>query len=128
MATIENATGYTLKRIGIVRSNLKPWDDYHTGLGRGPYAWLKIDSPFADGLDSITPGVEVMIMARLHVARRDFLSAAPGNPEKAHDVPLSSGNPKVSGEPIFRDWNSRLILSSKSSTKCTLVCAGGRAD
>lgn len=52
------------------------------GRGRGPEAWLEIDPAFADCLDGIKAGSELLLLTWLHQARRDILQVHPrGNPD-----------------------------------------------
>jgi tRNA-Thr(GGU) m(6)t(6)A37 methyltransferase TsaA len=81
-----NNTRYSLRSIGVVRSPLKAREECpHQGGEGAPDAWLEIDPAFADGLDGITVGREILILTWLHEARRDALKVHPrGNP----DAPL----------------------------------------
>jgi tRNA-Thr(GGU) m(6)t(6)A37 methyltransferase TsaA len=69
---------YQLRPIGIVRSTLKRRDECpHQGYDGAPKAWVEIDSAFAEGLDGITSGCEVILLTWLHEARRDVLKVHP---------------------------------------------------
>jgi len=74
---------YLLRPVGIVRSNLKRLEDCpHQGWEGAPDAWVEIDPAFADGLDGITPGCEVVLLTWFHKARRNLLKLHPrNNPE-----------------------------------------------
>jgi len=74
---------YLLRPVGIVHSQLKRREDCpHQGQEGAPEAWLEIDADFADGLDGIAPGTEVILVTWFHEARRNVLRVHPrGNPE-----------------------------------------------
>ncbi len=74
---------YLLRPVGIVRSWLRRREDCpHQGWEGAPDAWLEIDPVFADGLDGITPGCEVVLITWLHKARRNVLKLhSRNNPE-----------------------------------------------
>jgi tRNA-Thr(GGU) m(6)t(6)A37 methyltransferase TsaA len=83
MADIDDIEPYRLISIGFVRSNLKRREDCpKQGSEGAPDAWLEIDPSFADGLEGITPGCEVILLTWFHLARRDITKLHPrGNPE-----------------------------------------------
>jgi tRNA-Thr(GGU) m(6)t(6)A37 methyltransferase TsaA len=69
---------YSLRPVGVVRSPLKRREDApKQGCEGGPEAWLDIDPAFADALDGITCGAQVLIFTWLHVGRRDVLKVRP---------------------------------------------------
>jgi tRNA-Thr(GGU) m(6)t(6)A37 methyltransferase TsaA len=64
---------YTLRPVGVVRSPLKSREDCpKQGLEGAPEAWLEIDPVFADALDGIAVGREILILTWFHEARRDL--------------------------------------------------------
>lgn len=79
-------TGYTIRPIGVVRSELKNREDAPMqGYEGAPDAWLEIAPAAAQGLEGIAPGDEVIVLTWLHRAQRDVLQVHPrGNP----DAPL----------------------------------------
>jgi tRNA-Thr(GGU) m(6)t(6)A37 methyltransferase TsaA len=74
---------YLLKPIGYVRSTLKRLEECPRQNREGaPDAWVEIEPAFADGLEGITPGCEVILITWLHKARRNVLKVHPrGDPE-----------------------------------------------
>lgn len=75
---------YMLHPIGIVRSALKRREDAPLqGNEGGAEAWLEIDPQFADALDGIVAGSQILILTWLHLSKRDVL--------KVHPRRLSSG-------------------------------------
>ena len=83
MVDFDHLDPYLLRPVGIVRSNLKRLEDCpHQGSEGAPDAWVEIDPAFADGLDGITPGCEVVLLTWFHKARRNVLKLHPrNNPE-----------------------------------------------
>jgi tRNA-Thr(GGU) m(6)t(6)A37 methyltransferase TsaA len=75
-------TGFLLLPIGIVRSSLKSLEECpKQGHEGGPEAWLEIDPAFADALDGLTAGQEILALTWLDRGRRDLLKVHPrGNP------------------------------------------------
>jgi tRNA-Thr(GGU) m(6)t(6)A37 methyltransferase TsaA len=73
-----------LRPIGVVRSSLKRREECpHQGWEGAPEAWLEIDPAFADGLDGIAPGSEVILLTWFHEAQRNVLKVHPrGNLER----------------------------------------------
>ena len=69
---------YSLRPIGIVRSSLRRREDCpHQGYEGAPEAWVELNPAFADGLDGIMPGDELILLTWLHEARRDVLKVHP---------------------------------------------------
>ncbi|MDA8164926.1 MAG: tRNA (N6-threonylcarbamoyladenosine(37)-N6)-methyltransferase TrmO [Desulfobacteraceae bacterium] len=79
-------TRYVLRPVGVVRSSLVSRESCpKQGWEGAPEAWLEIDPAFADGLDGLSVGAEILILTWLHEGRRDVLRVHPrGNP----DAPL----------------------------------------
>lgn len=83
MKDLDQVDSYLVRPIGIVRSTLTRREDCpHQGWEGAPDAWLEIDPAFAEGLDGITPGRDVVLLTWFHEARRDILRVHPrGDPE-----------------------------------------------
>jgi tRNA-Thr(GGU) m(6)t(6)A37 methyltransferase TsaA len=78
MTELDSADQYQLRPIGIIRSTLKRREDCpHQGYDGAPEAWVELDPAFADGLDGMTPGCELILLTWLHAARRDVLKVHP---------------------------------------------------
>lgn len=71
---------YTIRPIGMVRSELKRREESpKQGHEGAPDAWLEIEPEFADGLDGITTGADILVLTWLHKSRRDILKLHPRN-------------------------------------------------
>ena len=74
---------YSVRPIGTIRANLKNVDDaprFYTEAG-APNARLELSLAYADGLQRLQVGQEIIIITWLHLARRDILRVHPqGNP------------------------------------------------
>lgn len=80
MVDVDHLDPYLLRPVGIVRSKLKRREDCpHQGWEGAPDAWVEIDPAFADGLDGIAPGCEVVLLTWFHQARRNVLKLHPRN-------------------------------------------------
>lgn len=71
---------YSVHPIGVVESPLRkrenaPRQPFHNA----PEAWLAIDRQFAEALDGIEPGSEILVLTWLHQAQRDILKVHPGH-------------------------------------------------
>lgn len=79
-----STSGYSLCPIGFVRSQLTAREDAPLQGSEGaPEAWVEIDPAFADALDGVAKGSEVILLTWLHLSRRDVLKVHPrGDPEK----------------------------------------------
>jgi tRNA-Thr(GGU) m(6)t(6)A37 methyltransferase TsaA len=82
MTDLDPADAYRLRPIGIVRSTLKRREDCpHQGWEGAPAAWLELAPAFAEGLDGVTPGCELVLLTWFHEAQRNVLKVHPrGNP------------------------------------------------
>lgn len=70
----------TLRPIGRVRSTLlRRGDAPKQGREGAPEAWLEIDAAFAEGLDGIHAGDELVLLTWLHQADRATLRVRPRN-------------------------------------------------
>ena len=80
MVDVDHLEPYLLRPVGIVRSKLKRREDCpHQGWEGAPDAWVEIYPVFADGLDGIVPGCEVVLLTWFHKARRNVLKLHPRN-------------------------------------------------
>jgi tRNA-Thr(GGU) m(6)t(6)A37 methyltransferase TsaA len=74
---------YSLRPVGFVRSRLTSREEApKQGSDGAPEAWVDIDPAFAEALDGIAVGQEVVLVTWLHQGRRDVLQVHPrDNPE-----------------------------------------------
>ncbi len=69
---------YVLRPVGHVRSPLLSREQCpKQGREGAPDAWLEIDPAFADALDGIEAGSEILVLTWLHQGRRDVLKVNP---------------------------------------------------
>jgi tRNA-Thr(GGU) m(6)t(6)A37 methyltransferase TsaA len=74
------ASSYSVHPIGFIRSELKGRDDApRQGTEGAPDAWLEVNRPFAEGLQGIAAGQQVVIITWLHEADRETLKVHPRN-------------------------------------------------
>ncbi len=67
-----------LQPVGEIRSSLKQRSEApRQGSEGAPDAWLEVYPSFAQGLDGIEPGDEVLVLTWLHEAHRDVLNVRP---------------------------------------------------
>ena len=80
---MENAQ-YLLRPVGVVRSSLRSLEGCpKQGWEGAPDAWLEIYTAFADALDGLALGSDILILTWLHKGRRDLLKVHPrGNPNE----------------------------------------------
>jgi tRNA-Thr(GGU) m(6)t(6)A37 methyltransferase TsaA len=80
-------TTYTIRPIGVVRSELKNREEAPMqGYEGAPEAWLEIVPEVADGLQGIEAGSDAILLTWLHRSERDTLLVHPrGDP----DAPLT---------------------------------------
>ena len=70
---------YSLRPIGVVRSELKSTEDAPRFYTEGaPPAFLEILPKYRRGLFRIRPGDEVIVLTWLHLGHRDVLRVHPG--------------------------------------------------
>lgn len=80
-------TGYTIKPIGVVRSNLVTREAApHQGYEGAPDAWIELDPRLVDGLEGIAVGNEIVLITWLHKAHRDILKL---HPRRDKNIPLT---------------------------------------
>lgn len=80
-------TGYTIKPIGVVRSNLVTREAApHQGYEGAPDAWIELDPKLVEGLEGITVGDEIVLITWLHKAHRDILKL---HPRRGKNMPLT---------------------------------------
>ncbi|HEX8949236.1 MAG TPA: tRNA (N6-threonylcarbamoyladenosine(37)-N6)-methyltransferase TrmO [Dissulfurispiraceae bacterium] len=81
-----NDAHYMLRPIGVIRSSLKSRKDCpKQGFEGAPEARLEIDPFFADALDGLTAGQEILVLTWFHQGKRNLHKVHPrGNP----DAPL----------------------------------------
>ena len=71
---------FTLTPIGALRSTLKAREDAPRQGGEGaPDAWIEVDAAFAEGLEGIQVGDDLIILTWLHQGKRDTLKTHPRN-------------------------------------------------
>ena len=71
-------TSYTIKPIGIIRSELTRLEDAPLqGEEGAPDAWLELTEIATPGLTGITIGDELIVLTWLHLAGRDVLQVHP---------------------------------------------------
>ncbi len=97
-----STTSYSLHPVGFVRSRLVAREDApKQGSEGAPEAWVDIDPAFAEALDGIVVGQEVVLLTWLHQGRRDVLQVHPrddpGNPLKGVFATRSPDRPNPIG-------------------------------
>jgi tRNA-Thr(GGU) m(6)t(6)A37 methyltransferase TsaA len=95
-------TTYSLRPVGVVRSQLIAREDApKQGSEGAPQAWLEIDPAFAQALDGIATGSEVILLTWLHQGDRDALRVHPRddpqNPLKGVFATRSADRPNPIG-------------------------------
>lgn len=67
-----------LRKIGVIRSTIKSRAEAPMQGSEGaPDAWLEVKTVFAEALDGLEAGQEVIVLTWLHRARRDVLKVHP---------------------------------------------------
>jgi tRNA-Thr(GGU) m(6)t(6)A37 methyltransferase TsaA len=80
-------SSYTIKQIGIIRSELASREAApRQGYESAPGAWLQVNSEFAEGLQGIGVGKEIILITWLHKAQRDILKL---HPRRDENTPLT---------------------------------------
>ena len=68
----------TLRPIGIIHSTIKAQTAApKQGREGGVDAWLEVDREFADALDGVSVGDEIIVITWLHQGKRDVLKVHP---------------------------------------------------
>jgi tRNA-Thr(GGU) m(6)t(6)A37 methyltransferase TsaA len=71
-------TSYTIKPIGVIRSNLASRQAAPLqGREGAPDAWIEVRAAVAEGLEGIAAGDEIILITWLHQAQRDRLKVHP---------------------------------------------------
>ena len=71
-------TSYTIKPIGVIRSDLASRGAApHQGFEGAPDVWLEMNSTVVEGLEGIAAGDEMVLITWLHQAHRDLLKVHP---------------------------------------------------
>ena len=84
---MDEAEGYVVRQIGVVRSTLRTTADAPNQAFEGaPAALLEIDPAFADALHRLEPGDELIVVTWLHLADREILQTHPTGDER---IPLT---------------------------------------
>ncbi len=80
-------SGYMIKPIGVIHSGLANREAApHQGCEGAPDAWLEVDPMFAEGLEGIVAGNEIILITWFHKACRDILKL---HPRRDKSVPLT---------------------------------------
>ena len=71
-------TSNSIYPIGFIRSDLKRRDEApRQGREGAPDVWLEVGEGFAEGLQGIAVGQEIIVITWLHLAERDLLQVHP---------------------------------------------------
>ena len=71
-------TSYMIEPIGIIRSELSSREAApHQGYEGAPEAWLEVNSTFAEGLEGIAAGDEIIVITWFHQSHRNVLKVHP---------------------------------------------------
>jgi tRNA-Thr(GGU) m(6)t(6)A37 methyltransferase TsaA len=86
---------YVLRPVGVVRSPLKSREECpKQGFEGAPDAWLEIDPAFAEALDGLMVGREIVVLTWFHEADRDLLKVHPrGDPNRLMRGVFSTRSP-----------------------------------
>lgn len=73
---------FQLRQIGVVRSGLKELHDCQRQESEGATtAWIEIDPDYAEALEGLGPGADILVLTWLHLADRSRLKVHPrGDP------------------------------------------------
>ncbi len=88
-------TSFEVKAIGRVESSLRDLESAPRQADEGaPEAWLVFEPEMLEGLRSVRPGDEVIVITWLDRARRDVLSVHPrGDASRAEEGVFSTRSP-----------------------------------
>jgi len=71
-------TDYTLSPLGFLHSPLKSREEApNQGREGAPDAWLEVNETFAEGLEGIAVGDEILLITWFHKAHRNVLKLHP---------------------------------------------------
>ena len=86
---------YLLRPVGVVRSRLKAREDCpKQGFEGAPDAWLEIGPAFAEALDGLMVGRDILVLTWFHQADRDLLKVHPrGDPKRRMRGVFSTRSP-----------------------------------
>lgn len=71
-------TVFEIRRIGVIRSRLSSRKEApNQGSEGAPDAWIDVDPDFAEGLQGIAVGSDVIVVTWFHLSRRDLLKVHP---------------------------------------------------
>lgn len=71
-------TRYTIEPIGVIRSELSSREEApNQGCEGSPDAWLELSSAFAEGLEGIGIGEDIILITWFHKGRRNILKLHP---------------------------------------------------
>jgi tRNA-Thr(GGU) m(6)t(6)A37 methyltransferase TsaA len=77
-------TDFVLVPVGVVRSSLTQREDApRQGSEGAPDAWLEVDERYADALNRVETGDELIVITWLHLADRDVLQVHPRDDQSA---------------------------------------------
>ena len=80
-------TNYTIKPIGVIRSDLVSREAApHQGYEGAPDAWLELNPTVVEGLEGIAVGNEIVLITWFHKAHRDILKL---HPRRDKNMPLT---------------------------------------
>ena len=80
-------TNYRLQPVGFVRSSLRQREAApNQGSEGAPDAWLDVDPTFAEALEGLADGDDLIVITWLHQADRDILKV---HPQGKHHLPLT---------------------------------------
>ena len=69
---------FELQQIAIVRSSLTDPDEAPMqGFEGAPDAWVEVDARYAEALEGVTAGQDVILITWFHLSRRDLLQVHP---------------------------------------------------
>jgi tRNA-Thr(GGU) m(6)t(6)A37 methyltransferase TsaA len=73
-----NTTSYEIEPIGTIHSELKTRQEApNQGCEGAPEAWIDLNPEFAEGLEGISAGCDLILITWLHRAQRDVLKVHP---------------------------------------------------
>jgi tRNA-Thr(GGU) m(6)t(6)A37 methyltransferase TsaA len=89
-------------RVGVIRSSLKDLSECpHQGNEGAPEAWLELEPEYADALEGVAAGTELLVLTWMHLADRSVLLVHPRgnqrNPLKGVFLTRSADRPNPIG-------------------------------